>query len=186
MTLLFVSMFAVACATPGRPSIEPPTARPSAPTFPPEVSGTSTRTAQPVPTPVPTPAHTPAPPPLAEIVTADGSIRGTLGTYSIDGRGSDAPWLPFASLPGVGVADGELLTIRFVDGVGIGQWQVLLAPASDTGGLATRGVEGGMLGPLADVLTVGPLPAGSWVLQARLFRADERGDGLTYWAVTVP
>ena len=135
---------------------------------------------------MPTPAHTPAPPPLAEIVTADGSIQGTLGTYSIDGRGSDAPWLPFASLPGVGVADGELLTIRFVDGVGIGQWQVLLAPASDTGGLATRGVEGGMLGPLADVLTVGPLPAGSWVLQARLFRADERGDGLTYWAVTVP
>jgi hypothetical protein len=140
----------------------------------------------PVPTAAPTATSTPATPPLAEIVTADGSIKGILGTYSIDGRGSDAPWLPFSSLPGVSVAAGELLTIRFVDGAEIGQWQVLLAPASDTGGLATRGVEGGVLGPLADVLTVGPLPAGSWVLQARLFRADERGDGLTYWAVTVP
>ena len=134
----------------------------------------------------PTATSTPAPPPLAEIVNADGNIPGALGTYSIDGRGSDAPWLPFSSLPGVSVAAGEMLTIRFVDGVGIGQWQVLLAPASVTAGLATRGVDGAVLGQLADALTVGPLPAGSWVLQARLFRADERGDGLTYWAVTVP
>ncbi|HLE79446.1 MAG TPA: hypothetical protein VI687_03545 [Candidatus Limnocylindrales bacterium] len=180
--LTLVAVLAVACAAPvaQAPSAEPS----SAPSTAPEPIVTPDPT--PVPTAAPTATSTPAPPPLAEIVTADGNIQGTLGTYSIDGRGSDAPWLPFSSLPGLSVAPGELLTIRFVDGVGIGQWQVLLAPASDTGGLATRGVDGGMLGPLADVLVVGPLPAGSWVRQARLFRADERGDGLTYWAVTVP
>lgn len=174
--LALVGMLAAACAAAGAPPTEPPST--------PEPSATV------VPTPMATAAHTPAPtaapPPQAEIVTTDGSVQGTLGTYSIDGRGSDAPWLPFSSLPGVSVAAGELLTIRFVDGVEIGQWQVLLAPASDTGGLATRDAEGGTLGPFADSLTVGPLPAGSWVLQARLIRADERGDGLTYWAVTVP
>ena len=179
--LTLVAVLAVACTTPvaQAPSAEPS----SAPSTAPEPIVTPDPT--PVPTAAPTATSTPAPPPLAEIVTADGNIQGTLGTYSIDGRGSDAPWLPFSSLPGIDIGAGETLTIRFVDGVGIGQWQVLLAPASDTGGLATRGVDGGMLGPLADVLIVGPLPAGSWVLQARLFRADERGDGLTYWAVTV-
>ncbi len=169
--LALVGMLAAACAAPGVQSAEP--------------SSTPEPSATVAPIPLATAVQSPAPPPVAEIVTADGSVEGTLGTYTIDGRGSDAPWLPFSSLPGIDLDAGQALTIRFVDGVGIGQWQLLLAPESDTAGLATRGVDGGSLGPLADSLTVGPLPAGRWVLQAWLFRADERGDGLTYWAVTV-
>ncbi len=179
--LTLVAVLAVACAAPAAQAPSPePSSTPSTAPVPIATPGPT-----PVPTAAPTATSTPAPPPLAEIVTAEGGVAGVLGTYSIDGRGSDAPWLPFSSLPGVDIAAGEMVTIRFVDGVEIGQWQVVLAPESDTGGLATRGVDGGTPGPVADSLIVGPLPTGRWVLQAWLFRADERGNGLTYWAVTV-
>ena len=35
------------------------------------------------------------------------------------------------------------------------------------------------------VLRLGPIPLGQWVVSVRLFRADGRGDGTTYWAITV-
>lgn len=135
--------------------------------------------------PSPAPSATPAPAPRAEIVTADATVAGALGTYTIDDTGSDSPWLPFDTLPSVGLGVAETPAVRFVDGVAIGQFQVEIAAATDTAGSAPREVPGGMLAADGRSFTIGPLPAGRWVLVARVFRADRRGDGLTYWAVTV-
>ncbi|MES2209836.1 MAG: hypothetical protein V4515_06585 [Chloroflexota bacterium] len=128
---------------------------------------------------------TAAPLPVAEIVVGDVTLVGGLGTYVIDGRGSDAPWLPFATVPALTVGSAETVTIRFSDGVPIGDWSAVIAPADDTSGSATRGVNGAALSADGLSASVGPLPVGRWVLQVRLFRADGRGDGLTYWAITV-
>jgi hypothetical protein len=115
-----------------------------------------------------------------------GSVPGTLGSYVLDGRGSDAPWLPFDSLPRVAVAATEALTVGFVDRAAIGEWSVAIAAATDTRGLKPQGIEGVALQPSGDLLSAGPLPVGRWVLSVRLFRADSRADGVTYWAVSVP
>jgi hypothetical protein len=131
------------------------------------------------------PSATPAPAPRAEIVIADATVAGALGTYTIDDTGSDSPWLPFDTLPSVGLGVAETPAVRFVDGVAIGQFQVEIAAATDTAGSAPREAPGGMLAADGRSFTIGPLPAGRWVLVARVFRADRRGDGLTYWAVTV-
>ena len=131
------------------------------------------------------PSVTPSPAPLAEIVTKSGRLAGALGTYTLDGRGSDAPWQPFDTLPALGVEGSRTLTLRFVDDVAIGDWSAVLATADDVTGTTPLGVDGGALAPDAASLLIGPLPPGRWVLAVRLFRADGRGDGLTYWAVTV-
>lgn len=123
--------------------------------------------------------------PIAQLEKTSGAIAGALGTYDVDGRGSDTPWLPFSSLPAVALTSTEIVTISFVGGFAIGQWSAVLAAADDTSGAFSRGAPGGTLGPNATALTVGPLPAGRWVLQARLIRLDGHGDGVTYWAVTV-
>lgn len=137
------------------------------------------------------PVDTAAPPsetvtelPVATIVTSTGSIQGTLGSYALDGRGADGPWLPYSTLPSVTVATNGTLAVRFHDGSAIGDWTASIATASDTGGSTTVGVQG--TGPSNDrsTISLGPLPAGSWVLQVRLFREDGRGDGATYWAVS--
>ena len=141
------------------------------------------------PTPIPTPTSTenisPAPLPVAEIVTPGAAIVGNLGTYTIDGRGTDAPWLPFNSLPSITSRVGDVLTIRFSDRATIGDLAAVIAGADDASGSTTYSVDGTL--PPADGATasVGPFPADRWVLQVRLFRADGRGEGLTYWAVTV-
>lgn len=139
----------------------------------------------PTPGPTPTENATRAPLPIAEIVTADATIVGDLGTYTIDGQGSDAPWLPFNSLPSITAGVSDTLAIRFSDGVVIGDWSAVIAGALDTSGSTTRGVDGALSATDGTTASVGPLPLGRWVLQVRLFRADGRGDGLTYWAVTV-
>ena len=127
---------------------------------------------------------TPAPPPQAEIVTAAATIPGDLGTYVIDGGGSDSPAFPFDALPALSVGTRDTIGIRFIDGVAIGDFQVVITAAADTAASAPQAVPATRS---ADglTLTAGPLPAGRWVLAARLFRADGRGDGVTYWAVTV-
>lgn len=134
------------------------------------------------------PAATPtsAPLPLAVAVTADGTVRGSLGSYALDGRGSDSPWLPFDALPPLTAAAGGMLAIRFEDGTAIGAWSARFAAAQDRAGAAPSGLGGRDAGPPLEAIAVGPLPSGAWVLEVRLFRADGRGDGLTYWAVTVP
>ena len=82
----------------------------------------------------PAPSTTPAPIPLAEIVTADASIAGHIGTYDIDGRGSDSPALPFDTLPSVVVGKADVLSLQFVDRVAIGDHQVVITTATDTNG----------------------------------------------------
>ena len=134
---------------------------------------------------IPGPSGTPAPLPLAEIVTGHASIAGGLGTYTLDGYGSDAPWLPFGSLPTIAAGAAERLTFRFVDGAMIGDAQVIRAAAGDSTGAALAVVPGSSLGSGGTSLSVNPLPVGHWVVAARLFRADGRGDGTTFWAVIV-
>ncbi|MBI2763934.1 MAG: hypothetical protein HYX54_09340 [Chloroflexi bacterium] len=136
-------------------------------------------------TPAPTEEATPAPDPVAELVTADTTIVGTLGSSSIDGRGSDAPWLPFDSLPPVATGVTDLLTVRFSDRVAVGDFSTVIATADDTSGSNPRGVDGSVLAADAKTVRVGPLPVGQWVLSITLFRADGRGQGTTFWAVTV-
>lgn len=156
-------------------------------------SATPRETSSPIATPAiastPTPASTedanPAPLPVAEIITPDATIVGELGTYAIDGRGSDAPWLPFSSIPPFTVGTADSLTIRFSDGVPIGDWAAVIAGADDLSGLSPQGIDGALKAADGLTVSIGPLPVGRWVLQVRLFRADGRGDGLTYWAVTV-
>ncbi|MBI3745292.1 MAG: hypothetical protein HY264_01970 [Chloroflexi bacterium] len=61
------------------------------------------------------PTGTPAPVPRAELVTAGATVAGTLGTYTMDGSGSDSPWLPFGALPAVAVGASETPSLRFID-----------------------------------------------------------------------
>ena len=151
----------------------------------------STTGATPMDTPaVPTAALTdvPANPqlrPIAEVVTAQGTVLGALGTYVMDGAGSDAPWLPFSTIPSVEVGAGDTLLIRFADGAAIGDISPVFAAAADTSGARSQPAPGASRAADGSSVTVGPLPPGQWVLEARVFRADRRGDGLTYWAVTV-
>jgi len=117
-------------------------------------------------------------------VAVGATVAGILGTFTLDGSGSDSPWLPFDVLPAVGVGASEVLTVRFVDRAAIGDVQVEIAAAADTTGSAPRGIDGA-LGDVGLSYSFGPLPAGRWVVAAHLFRADGRGNGLTFWAVTV-
>ena len=137
------------------------------------------------PGPSAAPASTPSLLPVAEIVTADASIAGKLGSYDLDGGGSDSPWLAFDALPEVVVSATDRLILRFVDGAAIGDHRIVVATADDLSGTSPQGVPDPGLDADRTSLAVGPLPAGRWVLQARLFRADGRGDGVTYWALTV-
>lgn len=123
--------------------------------------------------------------PVAELVTAQGTIQGALGTYVMDGAGSDAPWLPFSTIPSVEVGAADALQIRFADGAAIGDISTVFAAADDTSGAHPQAVPVGSRAADGSSVTAGPLPPGQWVLEARVFRADGRGDGLTYWAVTV-
>ena len=123
--------------------------------------------------------------PVAELVTAQGTILGALGTYVMDGADSDAPWLPFHAIPTVEVGAADTLQIRFADGAAIRDISTVFAAADDTSGAHPQGVRSGGRAADGSSVTVGPLPPGQWVLEARVFRADGRGDGLTYWAVTV-
>lgn len=144
-------------------------------------------TPTPLPTPMPTPTPTPAAsslPPLA-VVRVDGRpTPGTLGSYTMDGSGSDTPWQPFGGLPGIEVAARASLVVAFADGAPIGGWVAQLAAADDPMGADLTGLGGVEQGLEAESVTIGPMPAGRWVLAVRLFRADGRGDGITYWAIT--
>lgn len=123
--------------------------------------------------------------PVAVLVATQGTILGALGTYVMDGRASDVPWLPFTADPSVGLGRGEVVTIRFADRATIGDAVATYAAAADTTGARSAGAPGGARAADGSAMTVGPFPPGQWVLAARLVRADGRGDGLTYWAITV-
>ena len=172
-----LGLASVGCGTSGSPD-PPPTPVPTA--VPAPTSGAPTATAD-----APTAEPALAALPIVQIEMTSGAIVGALGTYDVDGRGSDTPWLPFPTLPAVVLTSHESVTVSFVGGFAIGHWAAVLAAAEDTSGSVTRDVPGGRLGRDTTALTIGPLPAGRWVLQARLIRLDGHGDGVTYWAVTV-
>lgn len=180
LILVFVAAGCAAAASPSAPA----GSTAASPT--PAATITAAATASPTPA-LPTasgaaPSFTPAPSPQAEILGKGTIFAGYLGSYEIDGTGSDGPWPPFDSLSRVIVGAQETLTIRFVDGSDIGEVVAVIAAASDTTGSSTQAVPSAPGGNAASVV-VGPLPAGQWVLSVRLFRADGRGDGTTYWAI---
>lgn len=120
------------------------------------------------------------------VAAAAAGTLGMLGSWVLDGRGSDSPWLPWQAGAAVSVPPGVPITIRLADGSPIGWWFVDLADEGDvTGLLAIRlgGREADL--PSLDSVQLEPLAAGRWVLAARLFRADGRGDGVTYWSLLV-
>ncbi len=121
----------------------------------------------------------------AEIEGDGGGVAGTLGSYTFDGRGSDSPWPAFGSLPGLTVPPSQPLIIRFGDGAAIGGWSAGIAAWDDATGAAVSDAGYRDDGPATAQIEIEPLPTGRWVLIARLFRADGRGDGVTYWAITV-
>ncbi len=123
--------------------------------------------------------------PIAQIMTADATVIGTLGTFTMDGSGSDAPWLPYDTLSQVRLGPRDTVKVAFVDGAAIGDWSAVVARSDDVGGATPRGVDGPGLVPDNKAVALGPLPVGRWVLEVRVFRADGRGNGLTFWAVMV-
>jgi len=182
LSLLIV--LAAGCAVGTSPS-EPPGSTVGASPIPvaTATAAVATASATPAPTAPSSPTVTPAPPPQAEILAPGTIFAGYLGSYEVDGTGSDGPWVPFDSLSKVVVGAGQTVTIRFVDGTDIGEADAVIAAAADRTGSNPQAVSVAPGGNAASVV-VGPLPSGSWVLSVRLFRADGRGDGTTYWAVT--
>jgi hypothetical protein len=181
---LVLAFIAASCAA-ASPSAAPEgsTAASRAPAATPSAAATPSPTPGASLAPSVSATATPAPSPQAEILLPGTFYAGYLGSYEIDGHGSDGPWVPYDSLSHVVVGSQDTLTIRFVDGTDIGEADAVIAAASDTTGSSPRAVPVGPGGNATSV-TVGPLPAGTWVLSVRLFRADGRGDGTTYWAIT--
>jgi hypothetical protein len=127
------------------------------------------------------PTAGPAQLPAAVLVLAGTEAPGTLGSWTLDGQGSDSPWLPAAALAEVEVGPGPLM-VRPVDGASIGAWSAHRAPASDPSGRALTGLGGREEDtPALDAVALDPLPAGRWVVAVRLNRADGRGDATFYW-----
>jgi hypothetical protein len=113
------------------------------------------------------------------------SVRGRLGSWTLDDHGSDSPWIPAVALREVAVGAGAL-EIRYADGTGIGHWSARAAPASDPGGLDLIGLgeRDGDVPPLQEVRPETP-PRGLWVLAVLLDRADGRGDATYFWLIRV-
>jgi hypothetical protein len=183
---LVLAVVAAGCAATSSPTAAPDGSTAASPSPAATVAATTAPSPRPSVSTEPSTAPTasPAPPPQAEILGTGTVFAGYLGSYDIDGRGSDGPWLPFDSLSNVHVGSQDTLTIRFVDGSDIGEAVAVAAAAADTTGSSPQAVPVAPGGNAASV-SVGPLPVGKWVLSVRLFRADGRGDGTTYWAMTV-
>lgn len=120
-------------------------------------------------------------PPAGILRGAASEIPGTLGSWTLDGRGTDGPWLPAAALVERAVGQ-ERLMARYADGAEIGAWSARAAPATDPRGTSTFGVGGrDEDSPPLSSVAIDPLPSGRWVLAVRLDRADGRGDATFYW-----
>jgi hypothetical protein len=129
------------------------------------------------------PTAEPARPPAAVLIAADTEAPGALGSWTLDGQGSDSPWLPAAGLAEVTTGSGRV-TVRLADGVPIGAWSAQAAPATEPGGQIVTSLGGrDESEPALDAVALGPLPPGRWVVAVRLDRADGRGDATFYWLV---
>jgi hypothetical protein len=108
-----------------------------------------------------------------------------LGAWTLDGQGSDSPWLPASALVEV-AASSSSWSVRLGGGDQIGAWSARAAPASDVTGESAIGLgERDDAEPSLDEVTLGPLPPGRWVIAVRVDRADGRGDATFYWLVSV-
>ncbi|MEK6721058.1 MAG: hypothetical protein AABZ33_10370 [Chloroflexota bacterium] len=114
------------------------------------------------------------------------SAAGRLGSWTIDGAGSDSPWIPAPALGSVEADSGSILGVAFEDGAPIGSWQASYAAVADTAGIGPM-PAGGREGdaPALGRVTLEALPIGTWVVSIRLFRADGRGDATFYWLLRV-
>ena len=87
---------------------------------------------------------------------------GKLGTWVLDGTGSDSPWLPWIASDAISIAQGVSVTIRLADGSPIGWWFADLADASDGSGENARRLGGREVdAPPLDSVSLEPLPAGA-------------------------
>lgn len=118
-------------------------------------------------------------------IGGDVVALGTLGSWALDGSGSDTPWIPSPALTPIEIVRGSSLAVRFGTAIPIGPWQALGAAAADRTGQAPFGLGAREGGPPVALVPVDDLPSGDWVLSVRLFRADGRGDGTFYWFVQV-
>lgn len=140
--------------------------------------------ASPEPSPSRTAEPTPPPPVPATLDHADGTpVVGEVGSYTIDGFGSDGPWLPASSLvQTVTVNVGDRLRIRLDGSPALGQWSVAAARADDTRATGLIGLGDGDAAPRDGVVVPAP-PPGDWVVMASL--SFEGGSGAYYWHVIV-
>jgi len=173
---VLVAALVGACAT--NPRAAPTSSAPPASAPPPAAA---TLDVPATPTPVPgEPAATLQAPGLAP-------IAGTVGSWAIDGRGSDSPWLPARALGAFEVAGDTPIMIAFDDGTPIGAYAARIAAVADLRGEWPRSVGGRSLAaPAQAAVTAGPVPPGAWVLAVQLVRADGRGEATFYWAIRVP
>jgi len=130
------------------------------------------------PTPVVSPSSSSAGPPPATLAAEGGDgVTGQLGSFTWNGGGSDAPWLPGAP---VDVGAGEPMTVTIADGVGVGEWSARRVPAGTANGSGAVGLGGGP----APITFSAPSP-GSWSVHVLVRFADGLGSASYYWRLTV-
>ena len=171
LSIVLAAMLVAGCAT---------NAGPRAVSSPP-AAGTQAPGATARPTPMP------GEPGASIRVLGEVPIAGTLGSWAIDGAGSDAPWLPARALAPLDVAADAVISVAFDDGAPIGSFTGLIASVADVRGESPSRLGGreSAVPPLGAV-SLGPLPSGAWVLAVQLVRADARGEATFYWSVRVP
>lgn len=174
LVVVLVAALVGACATvPGAATTSGPRASAPPPTATAEVSAR--------PTPVP------GEPAATLRARGLGPIAGTVGSWAIDGAGSDAPWLPASMLSSAELAPNALVSIAFDDGAAIGVFSVTVAAAGDIRGQSRRGIRArDTARPPLVAIDLPPLPRGDWILAAQLVRADDRGEATFYWSIHVP
>ena len=168
------------CGTGGLPATSPPSSAPGSPSASPVATPSPTPTpVPPTPTPEPTsPAALPEPPTATLSGIASGAGDGTLGSFTWDGAGSDAPWIvpPDENR----AAPGAALDVPFSPAATPVDWTARWAPVTWSGaGDVASGVDGA--GPVA---VVAPTEAGSWSLQVEASFGQGRS-GTWYWRLEV-
>ena len=159
------------CGTGGLPATAPPSVAPA------------TASVAPAATPTPTPAESaqaslPEPPgaTLSGIVSGPGD--GTLGSFTWDGAGSDAPWI--VPSDAIRVAPRAALGVAFAPAASPVDWTARWAPVTgSSAGDVASGVDG--RGPAA---VVAPDEAGPWSLQLEASFGKGRS-GTWYWRLEV-
>jgi hypothetical protein len=114
----------------------------------------------------------------------DAPVPGLLGTWTLDGNAVDSPWPAATALEAVEIIPGSAVTVGFDDGTPIGTWTARLADATDATG-ETAHVVGEADAAGVTVIQLPALPAGDWVLEVHLGRADGQGEASYYWAIRV-